>query len=130
MSNLHTMNDVVNGLREIINQRESRIKELEKENTAWQNQNLLEQCNDQADRIKELEDGLEKGKDYCVSLSKTVTELTIENESRYKRIKELEAVVEQRNAESQIASEEINRMLSDFLESVRATLNASRNWSQ
>ena len=69
MSDLHTMNDVVNGLRKVIDQREATIKELE-------------------------------------------------------------AVVEQRNAESQIASEEINRMLSDFLESVRATLNASRNWSQ
>ena len=40
----------------------SRIKELEKENTAWQNQNLLEQCNDQADRIKELEAQI---KDMC-----------------------------------------------------------------
>ena len=69
MSDLHTMNDVVNGLRKVIDQREATIKELE-------------------------------------------------------------AVVEQRNTESQIASEEINRMLSDFLESVRATLNASRNWSQ
>ena len=64
MSDLHTMNDAVNTLREVITQRDL--------------------------TIKELEDGLEKGKDYCVSLSKTVTELTIENESRYKRIKELE----------------------------------------
>ena len=120
------------GFTELIGEAADRIDELEADKeiairllNGWETKVSIK------DRtIKELEDGLEKGKDYCVSLSKTVTELTIENESRYKRIKELEAVVEQRNAESQIASEEINRMLSDFLESVRATLNASRNWKR
>ena len=31
MSDLHTMNDVVNGLRKVIDQREATIKELEAE---------------------------------------------------------------------------------------------------
>jgi len=84
MSDLHTMNDAVNTLREVITQRDL--------------------------TIKELEDGLEKGKDYCVSLSKTVTELTIENESRYKRIKELEAQIKDMCKQQMAMAEEIGTL--------------------
>jgi len=36
------------------------IKRLERDNATWQNQDLLEQCNRQADRIEELEAEIER----------------------------------------------------------------------
>ena len=38
-----------------IKDKDKRIAELEAENAAWQNQDLLEQCNRQAERIAELD---------------------------------------------------------------------------